>query len=370
MSGGDHRGGVSPSAAPSSRWEGQARATRSHIKRGGRDREARVVEEADGHEAEDERPRGAPEPDVLVQDVEDSDGEDQQAQSSSSQRRSGPGHSPGGRSRSRRGVSNRCLRSGDRELPPRSGSTCPERAAAWPFQDRRHVAADGFRVPIRRARPARSRGLAAGGPAADWPAMARAEPRRATRPTRACCRVAGPGTAARLARHGPRRRLLQRRDRRRPHLHHGRHGRRPARHRARPRRRQAAVEGEGRPSLRRRVRRARAARPPSTATCVYAIGTEGDLVCVEAATGKERWRKSLVRDFGGAMMSGWRFSESPLVDGDRLVFTPGVATARPSWRSTSRRARSSGARRCPRPGPSGQRRRRLLVDRDLERRRA
>ena len=35
---------------------------------------------------------------------------------------------------------------------------------------------------------------------------------------------------------------------------------------------------------------------------VYALGTEGDLVCLEAATGKERWRKSLVRDFGGRMM--------------------------------------------------------------------
>jgi outer membrane protein assembly factor BamB len=58
---------------------------------------------------------------------------------------------------------------------------------------------------------------------------------------------------------------------------------------------------------------------------VYAIGTEGDLVCVEAATGRER--KSLVRDFGGAMMSVWKFSESPLVDGERLVFTPGAESA-------------------------------------------
>jgi outer membrane protein assembly factor BamB len=60
---------------------------------------------------------------------------------------------------------------------------------------------------------------------------------------------------------------------------------------------------------------------------VYALGTEGDLVCLEAATGKERWRKSLPGDFGGAMMSSWKFSESPLVDGDRLVFTPGARNA-------------------------------------------
>lgn len=60
---------------------------------------------------------------------------------------------------------------------------------------------------------------------------------------------------------------------------------------------------------------------------VYAIGTEGDLVCVEAATGRERWRKSLTRDFGGEMMSSWKFSESPLVDGERLLFTPGARSA-------------------------------------------
>ena len=56
---------------------------------------------------------------------------------------------------------------------------------------------------------------------------------------------------------------------------------------------------------------------------VYAIGQHGDLVCLEAATGKERWRKHLVKDFDGQMMSGWGYAESPLVDGDKLVCTPG-----------------------------------------------
>ncbi|MHC4758888.1 MAG: outer membrane protein assembly factor BamB family protein [Planctomycetota bacterium] len=56
---------------------------------------------------------------------------------------------------------------------------------------------------------------------------------------------------------------------------------------------------------------------------VFALGTEGDIVCLEAATGTIRWKKNLVNDFGGVMMSGWKFSESPLVDGDKVICTPG-----------------------------------------------
>jgi len=58
---------------------------------------------------------------------------------------------------------------------------------------------------------------------------------------------------------------------------------------------------------------------------VYAFGTASDLVCVDAADGKEIWRKNLIKDFG-AKTPGWNFSESPLVDGDKLVCTPGDAT--------------------------------------------
>ena len=56
---------------------------------------------------------------------------------------------------------------------------------------------------------------------------------------------------------------------------------------------------------------------------LYALGTDGDLVCLETATGKTIWRKNLTKDFDGRMMSGWKYSESPLVDGPRLVCTPG-----------------------------------------------
>ncbi len=60
---------------------------------------------------------------------------------------------------------------------------------------------------------------------------------------------------------------------------------------------------------------------------LYAVGTSGDLVCLETATGRERWRKNFERDYGGRMSTQWMFAESPLVDGNKLVFTPGGSSA-------------------------------------------
>jgi outer membrane protein assembly factor BamB len=59
---------------------------------------------------------------------------------------------------------------------------------------------------------------------------------------------------------------------------------------------------------------------------IYALGSDGDLVCVGAAGGKLRWKKNLRTDFGG-VPGRWAYSESPLVDGDTLVSTPGGSTA-------------------------------------------
>lgn len=56
---------------------------------------------------------------------------------------------------------------------------------------------------------------------------------------------------------------------------------------------------------------------------VYALGREGELVCADTASGKIVWQKNFKKDFDGYMMSGWGYSESPLVDGDLLVCTPG-----------------------------------------------
>lgn len=63
--------------------------------------------------------------------------------------------------------------------------------------------------------------------------------------------------------------------------------------------------------------------PAADGDLVYALGSEGNLVCCDAATGNIVWQKSLPNDFGGKMMSIWGFCESPLVDGDKLLFTPG-----------------------------------------------
>ena len=57
---------------------------------------------------------------------------------------------------------------------------------------------------------------------------------------------------------------------------------------------------------------------------LYALGSDGDLVCLETATGKMRWSKSLRADFVG-QPGTWGYAESPLVDGDVVVSTPGGA---------------------------------------------
>jgi outer membrane protein assembly factor BamB len=59
---------------------------------------------------------------------------------------------------------------------------------------------------------------------------------------------------------------------------------------------------------------------------VYVLGSDGDLASLDAASGAVRWRKSLRADFGG-QPGTWAYAESPLVDGDLLVCTPGGAQA-------------------------------------------
>jgi outer membrane protein assembly factor BamB len=51
---------------------------------------------------------------------------------------------------------------------------------------------------------------------------------------------------------------------------------------------------------------------------VYTLGTMGDLLCLDAATGAERWVRNLAKDYEAPVQT-WGFSSSPLVDGDKLI---------------------------------------------------
>ncbi|MBO0857254.1 MAG: PQQ-like beta-propeller repeat protein [Chloracidobacterium sp.] len=66
--------------------------------------------------------------------------------------------------------------------------------------------------------------------------------------------------------------------------------------------------------------------PRSTPTIdderVYALTENGDLACLSAANGSAVWRKNILKEFGGNN-PGWLISESPLIDGDRVIVTPG-----------------------------------------------
>ena len=55
---------------------------------------------------------------------------------------------------------------------------------------------------------------------------------------------------------------------------------------------------------------------------IYALGVEGTLVCLNVADGKEVWKQDLVKDYGGKIPT-WGYSESPLVDGEKVIVTPG-----------------------------------------------
>lgn len=55
---------------------------------------------------------------------------------------------------------------------------------------------------------------------------------------------------------------------------------------------------------------------------LYALGSNGDLACLETKSGEVVWRKSMREDFGGEP-GVWAYSESPLIDGDKVIVTPG-----------------------------------------------
>lgn len=76
------------------------------------------------------------------------------------------------------------------------------------------------------------------------------------------------------------------------------------------------------------------ATPTVDGNLVFALGGMGDLLCVDAISGQEKWRKSLAKELGGEVNPigggaedptplGWGYAMAPLVDGDQLVCVPG-----------------------------------------------
>lgn len=70
--------------------------------------------------------------------------------------------------------------------------------------------------------------------------------------------------------------------------------------------------------------------PRSTPTIdgdrVYALGPKGTLACLSASDGDVIWSRDVQADFEG-QAGGWGYSESPVIDGDKLLVAPGGGPA-------------------------------------------
>ncbi len=55
---------------------------------------------------------------------------------------------------------------------------------------------------------------------------------------------------------------------------------------------------------------------------VYVLTENGDLACLKALDGAAVWQRNILRDFNGRNIP-WDISESPLVDGNNVIVTPG-----------------------------------------------
>jgi outer membrane protein assembly factor BamB len=67
--------------------------------------------------------------------------------------------------------------------------------------------------------------------------------------------------------------------------------------------------------------------PTVDGDAVYFVTPFGDLYCLDTADGHEKWKKNLKEDFDGRKGDSWGYSESVLIDGDRLICTPGGSSA-------------------------------------------
>lgn len=102
--------------------------------------------------------------------------------------------------------------------------------------------------------------------------------------------------------------------------------------------------------------------PTVDAGLIHVISSDGTLLCADAKTGAKKWSKHFESDFNG-QCGNWAYAESPLVDGDKVVCTPGgpdatmVAldkrTGKTLWTCSVRKEHSAAAK----PDPRGKKRR-------------
>jgi alcohol dehydrogenase (cytochrome c) len=102
--------------------------------------------------------------------------------------------------------------------------------------------------------------------------------------------------------------------------------------------------------------------PTTDGERLYVEGLAGNVVCLQVKDGKIIWQRSMTDDFGGRIPT-WSYRESPLVDGDKVIFTPGgqdailVAlnklTGETIWKSKMTDAAASAAASRPAGAPGG-----------------
>lgn len=95
---------------------------------------------------------------------------------------------------------------------------------------------------------------------------------------------------------------------------------------------------------------------------LYVLGVGGDLACLGVKDGNILWQLSLTKEFGGTP-GMWNYRESPLVDGDKVICTPGgpdaalvaldKATGKTIWKSKVPAAAAPPAGGSGRPGKFG-----------------
>lgn len=62
--------------------------------------------------------------------------------------------------------------------------------------------------------------------------------------------------------------------------------------------------------------------PTLNGEMLYVLGSDGDLVCLKAKSGEVVWQKNIREAYDGKPGT-WAYSESPLIDGNKVVVTPG-----------------------------------------------